>query len=234
MKKLFLAAVAAMLVPFSSSAATFKIDVTGNLDFALVWGVSGYNSDGEPIRLGLVHIDDPSSSFYWPSRFSEGRHGSARITEEHAGPYRYRASNCTGILRQLCWGDFDFDMTTGRAASYDGNGNSVLQFGPFRSGSVGSFGFAWDVGNQPNIGGYYDGPTYADPRAPFPGPMFGDLIEMGDYSGNTFFDANGSVFANYGLTSYTISAVPVPAALPLLAAGVAGLGFIGRRKKKAA
>ncbi len=41
-------------------------------------------------------------------------------------------------------------------------------------------------------------------------------------------------FAISSMQATAISPVPLPAALPLLAAGLGGLGFMGRRKKKAA
>jgi hypothetical protein len=34
--------------------------------------------------------------------------------------------------------------------------------------------------------------------------------------------------------TYSISPVPIPAALPLFATGVAAVGYLGRRKRKAA
>ncbi|MEL6487161.1 MAG: VPLPA-CTERM sorting domain-containing protein, partial [Pseudomonadota bacterium] len=35
------------------------------------------------------------------------------------------------------------------------------------------------------------------------------------------------------ITSLTVEAVPVPAALPLMAAGIGGLSLMGRRRKRA-
>ncbi|MFO1089667.1 MAG: VPLPA-CTERM sorting domain-containing protein [Hyphomicrobiales bacterium] len=36
-----------------------------------------------------------------------------------------------------------------------------------------------------------------------------------------------------GLGTYTISQIPIPAALPMFAAGLAGVGYVSRRKRKA-
>lgn len=58
-----------------------------------------------------------------------------------------------------------------------------------------------------------------------------------NYSFNIFFAERHTVASSFTITTsleLSTPVVPLPAALPLLAAGLGGLGFFGRRKKKAA
>ena len=65
----------------------------------------------------------------------------------------------------------------------------------------------------------------------------GDVkIELGGFwlGTGSSFQVIGTVAPDSYISALAISSVPIPAALPLLAAGLAGLGLAGRRKKKAA
>ena len=67
------------------------------------------------------------------------------------------------------------------------------------------------------------------PLAGLGGPF--DTIRIADISG----PLNGATTGGFDIDAVRVSAVPLPAALPLMGAGFAALGFIGwRRKRKAA
>ena len=58
---------------------------------------------------------------------------------------------------------------------------------------------------------------------PPPGPQFGAGPSYG---------GGMTVYEEYNPSHWTITAVPAPAALPLFASGLAGLGWLSRRKRK--
>ena len=62
----------------------------------------------------------------------------------------------------------------------------------------------------------------------------GSIIFTTTIAGNLTFENSGGDNIGAVLTSVELSAVPVPAALPLLAAGLAGLVLLGRRNKRKA
>ncbi len=65
-------------------------------------------------------------------------------------------------------------------------------------------------------------------------PIGSSYTFLGTYIGQTFgFGARGS-HDDYYLKSVTVSAVPLPAALPLYGAGLAVIGFVGWRKRRKA
>ncbi len=230
MKKILVASAAFVLVPLCSSAATFQINVTGDLEYALYGNV--YSEDSLTVggftQLGLVQIDDPTSPFYNPSVIDYSGAGSVLVETTDSIYDTAYASNCTGLLQYLCLaGNFEFDQTTAKLISYSTGGGSELQVGPFTVGSVGTFSFANEYGSgSPFVN--FDGSFYG-----LTSWVGGEAYHLGDYDGEVIALAP-AVALSYNLTSYSISAIPLPAALPLLLAGLGGLGFIGRRKKKAA
>lgn len=79
-----------------------------------------------------------------------------------------------------------------------------------------------------------------DVKFPFgPGPAFGSILATMDETwapigtkGEVFTDSSGtgSIIGTYSI----VAPVPLPAALPLLASGIAGLGWVRRRQRQAA
>ena len=76
------------------------------------------------------------------------------------------------------------------------------------------------------------------------GTNVGDSVSLGTFSGGLTYEAlDGGGFASWGTYDqyFTVakndlapSPVPIPASFALLAVGLGGIGFIGRRRKKAA
>lgn len=228
MEKIF-AALALALLPIPAIGATFQVEVTGSLDFALT-GVYETRSQSGFTLLGYLPIDDPQTSVFYPSILDFTGRGSVRI-EAEGGIGRDSFSDCTGILMTLCFGStYNFDETTGTAQSFSLDGGGTLQFGPLLGNSVGSYSFAIDVGLGPFGTVQYDGDYFG-----FDGSAAqGEPFYIGTFNGLVYPSSSQLVRADYSLSSYEISAVPLPASATLLLVGVGGLGFIARRRKKAA
>ena len=129
------------------------------------------------------------------------------------------------------------------------NGSFILSFGTTSVGSAsGIFGVGFDFFNgvTPQYTAFV---TYGDgsteniliPSTVYPGTQFFGLTSTSLILSIAFGlpDGGTTVSGSFGLDNLTIGsqvpAVPVPAALPLLAAGFGVLGLVGwRRKRKAA
>ncbi len=90
----------------------------------------------------------------------------------------------------------------------------------------------WLEGFQSNLGIKWDGFAYAVGTATDDSFRYASIIWGGP--GGLQADGDNEINGVMGLdTNFNpVSAVPVPAALPLLASGLAGLGLLGRRRKK--
>lgn len=93
--------------------------------------------------------------------------------------------------------------------------------------SIGSNSIGTNLINTPNFVSFASLPTTIY------GIFFSGTIE-GALSGSGARDYGTGYIQLFGYDIATVAAVPVPAALPLLAAGLGALGFMGWRKKRAA
>lgn len=95
--------------------------------------------------------------------------------------------------------------------------------GSLNAGDAGFLDFADDE-NSPNIPG-----PFGDPFSSFALPSTGQytVIVTNFASGAD----NGDGVFPYSLTATGVSAIPLPAALPLLLVAIGGLGLVGRRKR---
>lgn len=90
-------------------------------------------------------------------------------------------------------------------------------------GNDGDDGSFFKVGDMSNSDAQNPGGEFTFAGGPF------DTVRLVDTS---TFPTSGS--GGWDIAAVRVSAVPVPAALPLLAAGLGAFGFIARRKRKAA
>jgi hypothetical protein len=137
--------------------------------------------------------------------------------------------------------------------SYDSSHSGLLTYDDLNTFTITLAGQTYDLGFVGSVSNYkyfgYDTASNSFIPTSVPGtfgPFDGILAALNDDDTDGFFvtplDSGGEgVIGKYGTnareliwTSYSVAQTPIPAALPLFASALAGLGFAGWRRKRAA
>ncbi|MEM9494428.1 MAG: VPLPA-CTERM sorting domain-containing protein [Pseudomonadota bacterium] len=248
MKKTFLASIAAaaatMFAASGAGAVTFEFDgnnsaVPNDAPVGFVFGVGGGNGavDCGTVGVDICSIDDAAGFRY----AKDGVDFTAKA---------FLGDNPTLLIQDLVGpnqGLGAFSEWPGSTSLDQINVGESLLFDFTATGQV----FLSDIYLNDGLavdcpGGGGEGPC-GDVLISIDGGLAQSFSEflangiLGDGSGNpltlvgTTFEFFASVDpGGYSIEQFSVSQVPVPAALPLLISGLAGLGFASRRRKKTA
>lgn len=218
MKKILMAAAALMLIGTAAQAAT-TFDFT-NGSRSQTSGTLNYSADG-------INLAVSSARYYNPS-------GSRPLGAHDYGDIGQ--SNGNGLYIQ--WGSND------NTHQIDGSGKDEVALFQFSqdvklesvsfnyNSSHDQFAFFFDNNGDGklynNQGDLINSSLNANPTDTY--AFLGALLKTGDLFGIGAIASND----DFKIASITVSAVPLPAGLPLYGAGLAVLGFVGWRKKQKA
>lgn len=128
-------------------------------------------------------------------------------------------------------GAFDFAIVSeDEALGYDDNGSSLLTFSGFASGTT-AFGTFISANADATV--TVSGSTSATFSLAANTPIFFGVTEAVELT-SLIFDVTGSPIVGFDdvrIGTANEGVVPLPASLPLLIAGLAGLGYAGRRRR---
>jgi hypothetical protein len=164
--------------------------------------------------------------------------------------------NAATITDDFSFTDSSNAVVASGSFSYDSSHSGQLSYGDLSSFSITLAGHQYDLSFVNSVSNYvyfgYDTTSNSFVPASVPGSVgnYPGILSAINASLNQgfFFDplasmsgpGNDGLFTEYAsattltATSYSISQTPIPAALPLFASALGGLGFLGFRRKKQA
>ncbi len=244
LKKVIMVGAAVALFAFNANAAKLDTDLSTNVIMGTGIGNGGWavSQQDNGVELGL------RAKTRLPVPLSDYPNDGGKI-------YSFE----TGGIGSRPWWNFEWSINS----NVDGTGGNLndytyrLQLDSDPSAVRDSFG--WDVINgvvfaDHSIGTNataQSGGTEATTNAEYAALIDNNNVAQNSWSQHWFdagFDLNAPGLYDFGLTAYdgdgnrvantrmqvSISAVPVPAALPLFGAALLGMAFLARRKKKPA
>lgn len=198
---------------------------TGLLAMSMAASAAFQISGGEQVTLGSGGKDP-----FNPSGGSEynGKAGSvgADITWSGSSPAEWEF---TFLGKEASWTNIfsfsDGGTDSGGSATYTKVFDNKVDVGTTQWSSVSDFGFEFSAknGNKGSVTNLSAGTS---------APTFWAMLEDNNTLVLWFSDSGNSDDRDFDDMGVRISAVPVPAALPLFVSALAGLGFVGYRRRK--
>jgi hypothetical protein len=211
----------AILIPFSVSAATFRIDVTGSLEGAYA-GLFASMGGGPS---GYLPIHDPTNVAHSPELYDQTGGGSAVVQADTGS---IGVSNCSGLLTALCSGlSFNIIGNDLHFAGFSAAG--VLRLNPLPvGGSVGTFYTVLDHGSY-----FASKLGFFDYTGNLHNPVGESFAVSANVTGQTLFVSGPAAGSQkYNLTSFQVTSVPLPAAGWGLLTCLGGLVLLRRFRKQ--
>lgn len=211
--KTILAAVAILALSSTSALAATTFDFLSGPNGAVGWTNGSLNYSADGIDLGV----------------SAGRYSSGSVSDSGS----IRQYNGHGLAIYSSGGDSNHEIDGRKkndVAVFDFSKSVTLESVTFTSKyntNEDRFAFFFDTGDDGSLN-LINSSLNANPTDTY--SFLGGLLKTGDLFG---IGAIGK-YHDFKIASMTVSvsAVPLPAALPLYGAGMAVLGFIGYRRKK--